>query len=449
MTCICPPAWRTAIEDLVLQGSLSTEGGRRDCRPFLLSGAKNVGKSSFARVLLNRLLSNHPRVAYLECDPGQPEFTSSGLLSLHLVDEPVYGPPFSHLRTPYRSHFLGSTSPRNNPSYYISCIESLIETYTQNFRSLDYDVYDSDREVVPLVVNTMGWTKGLGGDLLKKIEELVMPSHIITIGEVSELRSSDNSQPATTATSRSQIASRAFESPEPQRINVESIPYNPESARYTSADWRALSLMSYFHSSYHTSFSDIESLLQWNTNSPLLSNKPYAVSPRAALDSVILTGSGSDDVVPSEIGRVLNGAIVAFVTCEPGSVDASSTPRSAAIPYVQGAPLPDPRTSNCLGLGLIRGVSPSLLSPEGRLDEQTRTEILHIITPVPLSVLRDESCRCIVKGEIELPVWGMTDSRENLGGSAIDIPYLQSRRSTAAGADRKKVRRNIMRRSQF
>jgi len=31
------------------------------------------------------------RVAYLECDPGQTEFTPPGCVSLHLVSEPVLG----------------------------------------------------------------------------------------------------------------------------------------------------------------------------------------------------------------------------------------------------------------------------------------------------------------------------------------------------------------------
>lgn len=326
----------------------------------------------------------------------------------------------------------------------------------QNLQSPDYDAYNSERgasELVPLVVNTMGWTKGLGGDLLKRIEELVMPTHIVSLGEPLESRLEDTLHPDKAALPKAQSTSSGYESPEPTRINVESIPFDAESSsRYTAADWRALSLMAYFHSSHPSSpsFTDVESLLQWNASSPLLSVKPYAVSPRLALDSVFLTGPGSDDVVPSEIGRVLNGAIVAFVSCEPGSIDLSpNTSRSECIPYKQGAPLPDPRTSNCVGLGLIRGVSTDLLSPETRYDGEKAQEVLHIITPVPLSVLRDESCRCIVKGDIELPVWGMTDSRDGQMGLVDDVPYLQSRRSTAAGSDRRRVRRNIMRKSQF
>lgn len=46
-----------------------------------ICGPKNVGKSSFSRYLVNRLLNQHQQVAYLECDIGQPEFSN---LYLHL-----------------------------------------------------------------------------------------------------------------------------------------------------------------------------------------------------------------------------------------------------------------------------------------------------------------------------------------------------------------------------
>lgn len=32
-----------------------------------------------------------PRVAFLECDSGQPDFTMPGMLSLHLIEAPLSG----------------------------------------------------------------------------------------------------------------------------------------------------------------------------------------------------------------------------------------------------------------------------------------------------------------------------------------------------------------------
>ena len=46
-----------------------------------VTGSRGIGKSTFARLLVNRLLNRFPCVALLDADPGQPEFTPPGLLS--------------------------------------------------------------------------------------------------------------------------------------------------------------------------------------------------------------------------------------------------------------------------------------------------------------------------------------------------------------------------------
>lgn len=54
----------------------------------LVMGSKNVGKSMFCRGLLNSLLNHTPKVAFLDLDVGQGEFTTEGILSLTVVTEP-------------------------------------------------------------------------------------------------------------------------------------------------------------------------------------------------------------------------------------------------------------------------------------------------------------------------------------------------------------------------
>lgn len=65
---------------------------------LLVCGKKGTGKSTFSRYFINSMLNHHPVVAYIEADCGQPEFTPPGLVSFHLIDTPVFGPPFTHLR---------------------------------------------------------------------------------------------------------------------------------------------------------------------------------------------------------------------------------------------------------------------------------------------------------------------------------------------------------------
>ncbi len=45
---------------------------------FAACGSKNTGKSSFARLLANCCLNWAGQVAWLDADPGQPEFTVPG-----------------------------------------------------------------------------------------------------------------------------------------------------------------------------------------------------------------------------------------------------------------------------------------------------------------------------------------------------------------------------------
>lgn len=68
----------------------------------MVCGGKNVGKSTLLRYMVNKLLNKIEKVAYIDLDVGQPEFTISGCVSVTLVDKPLLGPNYTHLRTPDR-----------------------------------------------------------------------------------------------------------------------------------------------------------------------------------------------------------------------------------------------------------------------------------------------------------------------------------------------------------
>ena len=59
----------------------------------LVKGAKRSGKSTFARAALHRLLERYERVAWLECDLGQGEFSCGGVVGIWVLDRPVLGEP--------------------------------------------------------------------------------------------------------------------------------------------------------------------------------------------------------------------------------------------------------------------------------------------------------------------------------------------------------------------
>ncbi|THH05800.1 hypothetical protein EW145_g4534 [Phellinidium pouzarii] len=466
-----PASWQIAFASLSKASSPNSDILlERQVLVAMVRGQKRTGKSYLARTILNRLLGCYRRVAFLECDLGQTEFTPPGFVSLNLIDRPMFGPPFTHPLLPYNSHYIGSASPLNSPSHYLSSIRALMQTYKIDLQyvSPEDEVLGSDGsridDVIPLVVNTMGWTKGLGADLARQIEEAVEPTHIFSI----QNPSGDFETGMETMKVEMQTLNGSGNNH--QVFEVEPISVGIQSTRHSAADWRTISLISYFHSipsmsqtyllstsvQHHNDFSFISRsapLYSWDCRLPLVARSPYAVAPNVALDSVILIGAGSEDVVPSEIGRVLNGALVAIVAYQPDYTEISPSQAWRGIPYSQGADPPDPLTSRCIGLALIRGVSQLTPFSPPLSSENTDGDTLHVLTPLPPWILATSGARCFVKGEIELPVWGMLDFREiERDGARHDIdgiPYLQWSKTEAAGAERRRVRRNLMRRGQM
>lgn len=433
-----PDSWDAALSAVLSHAKAG------DMKPpvCLVKGPKNAGKSTFARTLLNRLVTKYARVAFLECDLGQSEFTPGGMVALNVLDTPLFGPPFTHMSIPNHAHYIGSASPRSSPSQYLSSIHALLQSYRLDIQFLAdaSSGGNSDKigDVIPLVVNTMGWTKGLGADLSRKIEEMVEPSDVFEF----EPPIAEYIWPAVPAPSaRPQGDARYY--------TLECVEPSVLSTNFSSADHRTMSILSYFHTIFPPQDpSSIVSCLSstWNVALPLCAQRPYELDWADAIDRVYLAGPGTEDVVSSEVVRVLNGAIVGLVECEQGTLDAEmdeielgGPEAGPVIPYTQGAAPPSPLSSNCHGLALIRGVS------------STSTH-LQILTPVPPLALAD--ARVLVKGELELPVWGMLDFRFEDGQSiaGVDkgsVPYLRWGKEEGLGAERRRVRRNLMRKGQM
>ncbi|KAH8999486.1 hypothetical protein EDB92DRAFT_2060227 [Lactarius akahatsu] len=410
------PSWEAA-----LSGSPFSSSSETNSKPLVLlvKGQKNSGKSTLARILVNRLISRYRRVAFLECDIGQSEFTPGGMVALNIVERPIFGPPFTHPTLPHQAHYVGADNPRSSPSHYLRAIQALVDTYrldlqyATSFVGVEDDS-DDDRivDIIPLVVNTMGWTKGLGIDLARRIGEMVQPTDIFTF---------DTTPPD-------------GDGVEPHGPRVHTLEPAMPSPRFTAADHRALSLLSYFHAVFPdpTRLAPLQQATAslWDASLPLCAQPPYELTSHLALDRIVLTGAGAEDVVRPELVRVLAGALVALVS------DAAPSRSDSEELYTPGTPPPDPASSSCLGLALVRGVS-------------SDGSKLQLLTPVPPEAL--VNARVLVMGELRLPVWGWLDFRSADGEQtgADDVPFLSWGRSAGAGGERRRVRRNIMRRAQM
>ena len=374
------------------------------------------------------------------------------------------GPPSTHPTLPNIAHFIGAPTPRSSPTHYLDAIMALLQSYRLDIQTPDVHLSDEHDsrilDVIPLVVNTMGWSKGLGADLTQRIEDMLEPT------DVFDIKGSLNEQyPITDTNQRSRYAAYSKTSMVDKSLarlhELQPVISSSSAAGYTPADHRALSILSYLHARFPLEIIprqlDQITARSWDTGKPLCAIPPYELDCSVAIDKVILAGAGSEDVVEEEIGIVLNGAIVGLVRCDPGTIEIENdtdSVLSTGINYTRHLAPPSPSSSNCVGLALIRGISPPI-----RNDPPLPTKIyLQILTPLPHSHLA--CARVLVKGEMELPIWGMLDFRNFDGGTDFGdvagverdrVPFLQWGKAPEGtiGADKRRVRRNLMRRGQM
>lgn len=139
---------------------------------IVTAGGKNTGKSTLNKCLLNSLLSNSDsQVLYVDLDIGQPEFGVPQTISAYLVEAPVIGKGFlkCHTTDPYYSLVYGHLNVALDPIRYAKCVKAL------------FDHLNGQGELTPIpwVINTMGYVKGVGLDLMHFILTQVRPTRVL------------------------------------------------------------------------------------------------------------------------------------------------------------------------------------------------------------------------------------------------------------------------------
>lgn len=210
-----PSAWQSVVSDV-------TKPPRRTLR-VMVCGAKGVGKSTFLKFLINHcmfLLRKHPhRPLYvLDLDVGQPELSVPGNISLHRLTRPLLASASHlHLRQPAASVFLGDITSKHEPGLFLAAARSLFEEFLrrcsrrQHLHSHHHPQHDAGgdpatttttaatavEEEAPfnlaaayarqndlpehplLLVNTDGFVRHLGADILAALVDLLSPTHVL------------------------------------------------------------------------------------------------------------------------------------------------------------------------------------------------------------------------------------------------------------------------------
>ena len=275
---------------------------------IMLCGPKNSGKSTFCRTLANSLLTRtnirqagsaiqgHDRLAFLDLDPGQPEFSPPGEVSLVQLQSCNFGTPFTH-PTPLfskgdqliRAHHIGAVTPKDAPDHYVRCALDLWKHYRRMLK-----LYPS----CPLIVNCSGWVQGSGLEVLQEFIRCIDLTNILymsTTGPVEVLAS---------------LAEASNKAATPFHV-LTSQP--SEFATRTAADLRIMQTLSYFHLDEPEGGN-----LRWNS-SPLSETAPLVVhyaGPAQAIFGIMILGEEQD---PENFLSILAGCVVGVVAVEDDS----------------------------------------------------------------------------------------------------------------------------------
>ncbi|RAK77190.1 putative RNA processing protein Grc3 [Aspergillus fijiensis CBS 313.89] len=430
--------WSSAIK------SLSQRGGRLRT---LICGPKASGKSTFSRYLLNHLLSPAPQtessyrntdgVAFLDLDPGQPEFSPMGQVYLAHLRSPVFGPPFSHPSlddsrngTIIRAHHIGASSPKEDPDHYVLAAKDLMDRYRSLLASYPQ---------CPLIINYPGWIFGLG---------LEVATYLVSSLGLSDVVYMSEKGPAEVIEPLGQAAAQA-------KVPLTILPSQPtDFVSRSSAQLRSMQMQSYFH---RTQPSDMENPL-W-LEQPLSHMQPFQVhysGPNQDIQGVMVMGS---QIHPDLLSEVLDGSLVAVVAVESPNalLGGNSTPEFTtttntsvlpadasdaasdismadddnnnkrpsnnlnpappatlttnitftaheSLPYLfagSGSSNPlDPRKSHSLGLALVRSIDPA-------------AHTIDLVTPIPSSQIEQARQQghslVLVRGLLDNPNWAISE----------------------------------------
>ncbi|KAK2831904.1 hypothetical protein FQN49_007051 [Arthroderma sp. PD_2] len=391
----------------------------------LTCGPGGSGKSTFNRYLLNHLLSPSPDasksindgVAFLDLDPGQPEFSPVGHVYLAHLSAPALGPPLSHPSLSrengsiIRSHHIGGSSPKDDSDHYVQCAMNLLSHYHKLLES---------HPQCPLIINYPGWIFGQGLEILTCFLETLGLSDVVYMSE----------------TGPEEVAGPLQSVAKAVRIPFTTLPSQPtEYASRSSGQLRTMQMVSYFHMQQAQK-------PYWSTT-PISQTRPIKVNysgPSQGILGVMITGYPHDK---EHIHDLLDGSIVGVVAIESAyaiqppyftsEADAkrdngsdaaedegdtnTSTPSTAEqrhpclhrterenLPYLfngNGTCTPlDPDLSYSLGLALVRSIN-------------TDSQSLDLITPVSSTALRDALERghqiVLVRGNLDNPDWAISE----------------------------------------
>ncbi|KAK9302670.1 hypothetical protein QLX08_005401 [Tetragonisca angustula] len=344
----------------------------------LIAGGKSVGKSTTMRYLINGLLPVSKMVVLFDVDPGQTECTPAGCISYSLIEQPLMGPNFTHLKTPAFQVYIGDVNVTR-------CITRYIEAMKMLFDKLSSCPVLSR---LPIVINTMGFSQGIGWDIILFTIKLIRPSFVVQI--MSEKPKNNYIEYLSKQVVNRQQVSWPTWSTNVMKSNlpcdhelfvVRSHAESKSAPGYETWNMepyqqRELVMISYLSEIVQNS---ADSATRYDSLSLSINQAVPYVTPFASLCISIPQVS----VSPSHVLNVVNGNIVALCGIDVNNNELRADQAMAGPRILNRSPL-----CACYGFGIIRGI------------DMERQQIF-INTPLPVSTMQYVNC---LMGCIPVPV---------------------------------------------
>lgn len=142
-------------------------------------GGKGVGKSTFVRYLINSNFNEFQKFLFIDLDIGQPELFVPQTLSATVVTEAILGPGYLRNLKPAKAILFGDINVLPDPIKYLRCVSDIFKFCSTN----------DDFANIPWIINTMGYNRGFGSELMACILKIFKPSDLVQIQSRSQ---SDN-----------------------------------------------------------------------------------------------------------------------------------------------------------------------------------------------------------------------------------------------------------------
>lgn len=138
---------------------------------FVIIGGKNVGKSALTQFLINKNVAIFEKILLIDLDIGQPIIGAAQTISATVLKKPIIGPGYLNGVQPDKCLLYGDKSIMISPFKYVDCVRQLLQFCFEN---------ESYRNI-PWLINTMGYQKGFGLQLMCILLRILQPTELVQV----------------------------------------------------------------------------------------------------------------------------------------------------------------------------------------------------------------------------------------------------------------------------